>query len=387
MSVYHWLVILVVLLALLMKGDKKGNTKYILLVAVLMFCVYGLRDAYTIGNDSSSSYLHQFQRMENREWNGMPGISDWLSNEDFGEERAGHDRSFAFSWLMKSVYDWTDGDYQWFIAIIALFVMASVANLIRRFASSPLQSFLYYFGLIYYTMMFNVLKQSIAMSFVMFAFCALMDRKPIRFILLVLVGSMFHFPALVFLPTYWISKMRVGRNYLILLAALFIVTYLFRSQLVDLMKDTYDTHVHDSSGMRFLSNKVLVMIVIIVAALVIRPPSDDDKLYCILLQIVGIATVIQTFAGYNNTFERLADYYFQFAILFIPLVFENVKTKRQYIQERTLLMIRTVSPYIVCAFAIWRFLHDTVNDPTIYPYQFYFQAENTEELLSVLPYL
>ena len=43
MSVYHWLVVLVVLLALLMHGERKKNAKYILIAVTLMFCVYGLR--------------------------------------------------------------------------------------------------------------------------------------------------------------------------------------------------------------------------------------------------------------------------------------------------------------------------------------------------------
>ena len=53
MSVYHWLVVLVMVLALLMHGERKRNVKYILIITVLMFGVCGLRDAYTIGADSA----------------------------------------------------------------------------------------------------------------------------------------------------------------------------------------------------------------------------------------------------------------------------------------------------------------------------------------------
>ena len=381
MSIYHWLVVLVVLLAYLMHGERKGNIKYILLVISLMFCVYGLRDAYSIGGDSSSSYLHMFERMEDTEWEDMPKLSNWLSSEDFGENRAGHERSVAFQWLMKLIYDWTEGDYQWFIGIIALFVMIAVAQFVHRYSPSPVQSILYYFGLIYYTMMFNTLKQSVAMAFILFAFNAIINRKLIRFLLMVWFASLFHFPALVFLPAYWIANMRLGRTYLIFLAVLFAVTYFFRDQLVEWMTDTYETEIMDT-GRGFLANKVIVMLVIIAAALVIRPPSGEDRVYNSLLMIIGVSAVIQTFSTYNNTFERLADYYFQFSIVFIPMVFEDVKTKRRHLSERELRMVRRVGPYVFCAFAIWRFLDSTVNDPTIYPYQFYFQAEKAEETLS-----
>ena len=382
MSVYHWLVVLVLLLAYLMHGERKGNIKYILLVISLMFCVYGLRDAYSIGGDSSSSYLHMFERMEDTEWEDMPKFSNWLSSEDFGEDRTGHERSVAFQWLMKLIYDWTEGDYQWFIGIIALFVMIAVAQFVHRYSPSPVQSILYYFGLIYYTMMFNTLKQSVAMAFILFAFNAIVDRKMIRFLLMVWFASLFHFPAMVFLPAYWIANMRLGRTYLIFLAALFIVTYFFRDQLLDWMTDAYDTQIMDT-GRGFLANKVIVMLVIIAAALVIRPPSGEDRVYNSLLMIIGVSAVIQTFSTYNNTFERLADYYFQFAIVFIPMVFEDVKTKRRHLSDRELRLVRRVGPYVFGAFAIWRFIDSAVNDPTIYPYQFYFQAEKAEETLAV----
>lgn len=383
MSVYHWLVVLVLLLAYLMHGEKKGNLKYILLVIALLFCVYGLRDAYSIGSDSSSSYLHQFERLEGTTWSDMPPLSEWLSIQDFGAARTGHERSVAFRWLMKLCYDLSGGEYQLFIGVIAVFVMVVFAQFIYRFSPSPLQSFLYYFGLMYYTMMFSVLKQSIAMAFVLLAFNALVDRKPTRFIILVLVGSMFHFPALVFLPAYWVANMRLGKSYLIFLAALFAFTYLFREQLLDWMTDAYDTAIKDT-GRRFFANKVIVMIVIITAALVIRPPSEEDRVYSSLLMILGVSAVIQTFSTYNNTFERLADYYFQFAIVFLPMVFEDITPPRRYLTDLELVTIRRVGPYLFGAFAIWRFLNSTVQNPSLYPYQFYFQAEQAaEEALSV----
>ena len=81
MSVYHWLVVLILLCGLFIRGQRNGNYKFILISAVLLFCVLGLRDAYSIGNDSSSSYLHQFQRMEGKEWSDLGGPFDWVQEK------------------------------------------------------------------------------------------------------------------------------------------------------------------------------------------------------------------------------------------------------------------------------------------------------------------
>ena len=367
-----------------MHGERKGNVKYILLAVVLMFCVYGLRDAYSIGNDSTTSYLHQFERMENTGWEDLPTLSDWARSPNGSDEteHEGHNRNIGLPWLMKIVYTWTDGDYQSLIVVISAFVMIAFAHFVRRYSPSPIQSILYYFGLIFFTFNISALKQSIAMAFILFAFDAIHDRRLSRFLLTMFIASLFHVPALVFLPAYWIGNMKLGRTYLFFLMALFVVTYYFRDNLVDWMTDNYDTYITDN-GLRFLTNKVIVMLVIVVAALVIRPPSTEDTLYCSLLMFIGVAAVIQTFSNYNNTFERLADYYFQFAVVFIPMVFEEVKTERRYLSVRELQLVRHAVPYLFCVFAIWRFLHNTSNDSNLNPFQFYFQAEKAEETLAV----
>ena len=385
MSVYHWLVVLILLCGLFMRGQRNGNYKFILISAVLLFCVLGLRDAYSIGNDSSSSYLHQFQRMEGKEWSDLGGPFDWV--QDLEAQTGKDDKNAGLQYVMKLVYDLTDGDYQVFVALIGFFVILANAHLVKKYSPAPLQSVLYFLGLLYFTFHFNALKQSVAMVFILYSFDAIVDRRPVKFLFLLALASIFHYPSLVFLPAYWIGNMKLGRNYIFLLSLLLALVFLFRDRIVEFMADAYygeDSGHAVTTDTRFFMNKVIVMLVIIAAALVIRPPHPSDRVYCSLLALMGIATVLQTFAAYGNIFERLADYYFQFSIVFIPLVFENVQAKRQYLETQTLYLIRNYGPYLFCAFAIWRFLNSTMNDATIYPYHFYFQVEKPEDSLSII---
>ena len=373
---------LVLLFGLLMHGEQKGNTKYIFVAAALMFCVLGLRDAYSIGNDSSSSYLLQFQEMEGTKWSDLGGPFDWV--RDLEEQSGREDKNAGLEYLMKIVYDWTDGDYQAFIVLISFFVILANAHLVKKYSPSPLQAFLYFFGLLYFSFHFNALKQSVAMIFIIYAFDAIIERRLLKFLILTAAASVFHYPALVFLPAYWIGNMRIGRGYIILLAAIMVVIYFFRDEIVQQMSDIYygeDSGHNIATTERFLMNKVIVMLVIIAAALVIRPPDPSDRVYCSFLSLVGVAAAIQTFAAYGNVFERLADYYFQFSFVFIPMVFEGVETKRRYLSRKERKMICKVGPYLFCAFAIWRFLNNISGDKTLNQYQFYFQAEKAAEEL------
>lgn len=363
MNIYTLLVALVLVTALLMHGYREGNKKYVIVACLLLFAVYGLRDCSTIGGDSSSSYLHQFQRMPGYTW------SDILSGEE--------PYNVGYRILNKAVSDVTNGDYQFFIALIAAFVTLCFGRMIYKYSPNPLASILYHFGLLLYTFHFNALKQSIAMAFLMLAFDQIINRKPVRFVLLTTLAALFHFPAIVFLPAYWIAKLKPGRNYLVLLAIALLLTYLFRSQLLTAMLNLYkdDGIVAVSmEGIQFLRTKALIMVVIVAVTILLRKPKKEDRVYSILLEFMGLAIIFQTFCGYNNIFERLADYYFQFSVVFIPMVFDKNADREPLFSWRLISVIDIVAPYIFCGYGIYRFITTVRLEPTLYPFKFFFQS-------------
>lgn len=364
MTVYAWLVVLLLAAAFLLRGNQKNSRRFIFVAFLLLFAVMGLRDVNAFGADASGahgSYPIIYRNRGNTEWSE-------LFNNNLGRF------NFSFAFLMKLVYDLTDGNYQMLITIISLFVVFSYMRFIRKYSPSPIQSVLCFLGLLYYTLWFDALKQAAAMSILLFAFDAVMERKPVKYILLVAFAATFHFPALIFLPAYWISRMKVGRAYLSLLAAMLLVTYLFRDQILNLMLDVYGNEDVEASmgGMRFLSNKVIIMIGIVVAAVIIRPPKANDQLYNTLLMFAGIAIVFQTFCVYNNIFERLADYYFHTAIIFIPCVFEK-NTGMGGTARAGFERIKGIAVLMFCAFSIWRFISYTSGSGWFLPYRFFWQ--------------
>lgn len=360
MNYYALLVALVIVTALLMRGYRQGNKAYVIVACLLLFAIFGLRDTLVIGVDPTSSYLHLFERMPTYSWTDVMTLNGYFN--------------VGYYLLNKLVYE-LSGDYQLMITMIAAFVTLCFGRLIYRYSPNPLQSILYHFGLLFFTFHFSALKQSIAMAFLMLAFDFIVERKAGRFVLLVLIAALFHAPSLIFLPAYWISKINAGRRYLLILAGTLLVTYILRTQIVNLMLTWYGSEdvVASSEGIQFLRTKTVIMIVIVVAALILRVPSPDDRVYNILMEFMGIAIVLQTFCGYNNIFERLADYYFQFSVLFIPLAFDKTEEHRSRLNRRSLYLVNTYAPYVFCAYAIYRFLVTTRNDGTLYPFKFFFQ--------------
>lgn len=365
MTVFTWLIILLLLAAFLLQGSQKGNRLFILIAFLLLFAVMGLRDVNTGGSDASGSngsYPVSFQR---------DGESDWSDLAGKGETNF----NIGFSYLTKILYGITGGNYQSYVTILSAFMMFSYLHFIGKYSPSPIQSILYFLGLLYYTFLFDALKQGLAMSVLLFSFDAILERRPITFFSLVLIASLLHFPALVFLPAYWLGRMRIGSYYLVLLAALLFITYLFRNQILNLMLEAYgDEDVQASmEGIRFLRTKSIVMIIIVIAAVLLRPPTLDDTVFNACLVFAGIAIVFQTFCGYNNIFERLADYYFHTSIVLLPLVFEKRELSVHALGKQDETTIKSIAPWLFCAFSVWRFLSLVNSSATFSSYQFLWQ--------------
>ena len=356
MNMYVGMMAAVLALAYVMRGDKPENKDYIWLSCLLMFALCGLRDVYSIGIDSATSYVSIFRRLGETDWADIP-----------------QGNNMGFTYLLKLCHTLTGGDYQSFYMLYTAFFMVIFGRFVSKYSSCPVQSFCYFWGLLCYIFLFDGIKQGIAMGFITLAFDAIVEKKPLWFALLVSIAWWFHAPALIFAPAYLIAMMKPGRMYLLFLAALLAFTYSFRDQILELMLEFYDTTIYDYE-MRFLANKVIIMLGIVAAALVLRPPEEDDRVYGILLQFMGIAVVIQTFASYNNTFERLANYYFQFCVAFIPLVFQADTRRSQLLDIKTEAMAKQLAPWAFCAFGVWRFAnYIQANNWLWLPYRFFFE--------------
>ncbi len=55
-----------------------------------------------------------------------------------------------------------------------------------------------------YNPSFNIIRISVGASIIMLAVKPIIDKKPLKFIFMVLIAACFHYTALIFLPVYWV---------------------------------------------------------------------------------------------------------------------------------------------------------------------------------------
>lgn len=308
-AIYYIILAAVIVFGRLMpqSGNKKKN--YIILMAALHAFVSGFR--YKLLTGDLQKYAYTFLTVKDK---------DWFSEDVFSEGR-----NFLFMWFLKAVNQITDGNFQIVLIIIAVFIELAVAIVVFKHSPSPWLSYLIWNCFGFYSFGFSALKQSFAMGFILLAFSAIMEKKPVRFIVFVAVAGFIHFPAFIFLPAYIIASRKITYKNAIIYIVIAILIFALRNDIVELSSDFY----YEDKDFVFsgrIGGRFLMLCLIIIAGVFIK--GIDGIKFSTVLSIVAIGTIIQLFSSFDNVFTRLADYYLQMLIVFIPMIFTDFEDEK-----------------------------------------------------------
>lgn len=245
------------------------------------------------------------------------------------------------------------------IFLIAALVAISLGVLIFRYSPSPYWSYLMYIAMGFYLFTYSGLKQSIAMSFLIIAAVCYFEGRQVKMILWVFVAALFHAPALIFLLLLLLPTKKLGSQYFITIVILFAICFLFKGQVVSLMGNWYYDEQDTYENINALGGRFIMMCLIMGIALILRPLHAWDKIYSRVFNTMIMAALCQMFSVYDNNFSRLADYFFQFVVLFIPLMLEpgtqqakafpTYRDKIRYWSRSTYLLVSIC----ITVFSVW----------------------------------
>ena len=273
------------------------------------------------------------------------------------------------------------------IFLISSFSAIALGILVYRYSEGPFWSYLIYIAMGFYVFTFTGLKQTIAMGFVIFAVIGIFENNWKKFYFWVLIAGMFHAPALILLPAYFIAKKEIDWEYGFFLTGFLIIGYIFRNQIVDIFSDAYYESEKMFSANKTIGGRVIVMILIILLGIFLRPARGKNR-YTEVLNLMIIAAAIQYFSIYNNVFTRLADYYYQFVILFIPMMLETGDHQLATTEDGEHKIVRfnrdvyVLLSFGIIIFALWFYINSTIADEEAVDQFKFFWEQNEYELLN-----
>lgn len=321
MNVYWIVVVAVIILGIIMPQQGYKRKYYIIAMTLLHSFVSGFRYMYLTGD--LRNYASDYGEVVNY---------GWFSDNVFYEGR-----NAGFYWLMKLVSSITDGNFQIFLILLAIISEVVIAILIFRYSPRPWLSYLVWNCMAFYVSSFSLIKQYLAMAVIMCAMICIFEKNWKGFILFTLIAGFIHMPALIFLPAYFIANRKLNMQTILGYVLFAGVIFLFRNQIVNWIANFYyddETFELVSTG---LGGRFTIILLILLCGFLLK--GFKEKQFEQLFNIIVAAAVLQMFSGFDNVFTRLSDYYFQFIILFIPMIFFDAT-------ERVQLNSSAASPFL-----------------------------------------
>jgi len=227
---------------------------------------------------------------------------------------------------MKFIAIFTESK-QIFLTIIAALSIFPVGRLIYKYSSMPFLSFTIYISFNFYAFIFSGLRQALAFSLVYISYDFIMEKKPAKFLITIILAILFHNSALFFLPAYVISNVKLSKVKLLISIISFIVIYIFRAPIMSFVTSYIfeDYDVVESTSIQWLLLSLLIYggCLLFYKNTVEKNPQSNG-----LYILVGFGIYLMLFATVATNAMRIANYYYVFSILLIPEVISALKNKK-----------------------------------------------------------
>lgn len=309
MNIYWIIIVLVITLGIIMPQQGYNRRYYVIIMAVIHSFVCGFRYMYLTGD--LMKYASDYRAVRNYGW--------------FSEEVFHDGRNTGFYWLMKLVSTISKGNFQALLIVIAIIIEVTVAILIYKYSSMPWLSYLVWNCMGFFVAGFSLIKQAIAMTIIMCAMMCIFKKNLKGFLIFTLIAGFIHMPALIFLPAYFVAQRKINGQTIFGYIFFAGIIFLFRSRIVNFIAEFYydeETFQLQTTG---LGGRFTVILLILLCGFVLR--GFREKSFEQLFNIIIISAILQMFSSFDNVFTRLADYYLQFSVLLIPMIFYDSEDK------------------------------------------------------------
>jgi len=236
---------------------------------------------------------------------------------------------------------------------------------------------LFVFGFFFFDAM-NGIRQYIAVLICLYGHGYLLDRKMTKFIITTMIATTFHYSALITLiliplRKYKLTKWNVGFMYVaVLLFNIFyqpIINYIFK--IIDLIPymprySIYQTYLANDVDVTSKPYDFIVYsLILILSYLASKNISGRNTHYNLYFNSLVVSIFLKGIALKFNFIDRVGIYFSIYIILFIPIIFEALKSKEK----------KVIKCVLIVLFAVYCFVRIRSGQAGVIEYNFFFMAQ------------
>lgn len=318
-----------------LRGPKKSSVFYVALVTILI-CFAGFRGAYNDTWNYRDVYTYLAV--------GFPEAWDKIS------WALGDNPAFNIIQAWLKTYD---TDVHLFLMFFSFWTVLFFMTFLKRFSTSFALNIYFFFTMGCYMFTLAAIKQCMATAFCLLAIPYALDKKWGRFVLLVVVGMLFHPYAAMFLIVPFMTFRPWSRGTYFLLISIIAGGFLFQPLLgtvIDIttaLGEEYTESTFTGQGIGFL--RIAVCWVPVALSFVYRKTlfvnsSKEENLF-INLSMVYAGIIFVGLFGTALYFGRLSNYFSMMPVIALPWML--IKIKRAAPTDGQLLIFFAVICYFV----------------------------------------
>ena len=285
-----------------------GRKIYIMLNGILSIIICGFRHI-SIGNDTEM-YLYKYNKVNM--------FSDfWMAIKSETTE------------VGYSILEYLIGrnfSFDFFKTIVAIIAIAPVMYVIYKYSKIPWVSILVFisFGTLPFYM--SGMRQSLAMGITTLSFVFIMERKRTKFILCIIIATIFHSTAIIFLPAYWFQNVIISKKNIIISFIFMILSFVLKDKIFTIfsMFSRQQYNYSEAGGEKMY---IFIILSILLGIIYNGVSCKDNKCNETLLYMMVAVAIIWPIASVNPALFRIYYYYSIFMILFIPNLIYRIKDK------------------------------------------------------------
>lgn len=297
-----------------LKGFQNRRKIFCFFAVLVLFLISAMKEI--TANGDLRGYANAYSTLPFRSYASL--YTEWRADElkDFG--------FYAFGKFFADL----DIPVEVWMGCIALIFACGCGAFFCRYSEDCFLSILIVMTLGYYSFTLSGLRQTVALSVIFLAYHFLLKKKPVHFILSVLVAFLFHSSALIFLPAYWIAKLKIGKKQLVIIVIALLAAVFFPGLLRNIISSVAwnDSLAGYAERDAFLSWSgyviqlfVLVFCLFFRKSMIYRDDEEREKIDA-LLNCMVIGLCLQGFSGVVAEMFRVSYYYSIGCLIAVPNV-------------------------------------------------------------------
>ncbi len=281
----------------------------------------GLR-ADTVGNDTQE-YIRIFEIIGN-------------GNYDYDDSR--YEKGYL---ILNQILNFVSHNTSFLFFVCGGFIYYSIGRFIIRYSTMPALSVLLFLTYGFFSFSMTAIRQSIAIGILLFSFDYIINRKLVKFLLLVVCASFFHITSVLFSLAYVAPKLKTNTKTIIIVCCSSLVGYIIFDSLLGEMLSLFTMYEHYSGGKYFGETRLASIFYVAISSIILLfsyviitrnrkliPHNGlfSERYLFTEIVIVLIAVALYILSLKLNILDRIAIYYNIFSIILLPNAVKILKT-------------------------------------------------------------